>query len=68
MGALDDGSIGLEVMTDLDSIAHMRRFLLNEDGYRLPLQDAERAAGLTEADIWRFTEHVTSDGPRSLDD
>jgi hypothetical protein len=59
MSALDDGSIGLEVVTDLGEIARGREYLLNSLGYRLPLQDAERAAGLTEADIWRFTEQTT---------
>ncbi|WP_264027209.1 hypothetical protein [Mycolicibacterium insubricum] len=32
----------------------MRKSVLEDWDYRLPLQDAERAAGLTEADIWRF--------------
>lgn len=54
MSALDDGEFGSEPVTDLGEIALARKSLFNEDGYRLPLQDAEIAAGLTEADIWRF--------------
>ena len=44
MGALDDGDFGAELITDLTRIA---------DG-RQPMQDAEREAGLTDADIWQF--------------
>lgn len=52
MSALDSGTLGLEVVTDLKELAESRAFYLSEYGYRMPLQDAERAAGLTEADVW----------------
>lgn len=54
MSALDDDQFGSEPVTDLGEIARARKSLFDEDGYRLPLQDVERAAGLTEADIWQF--------------
>ncbi|MUL47597.1 hypothetical protein FZI85_25110 [Mycobacterium sp. CBMA293] len=54
MSALDSGTLGAEVVTDLGQLAQARESYLKEYGYRLPLQDAERAAGLTEADIWAF--------------
>ncbi|BBZ65810.1 hypothetical protein MINS_12390 [Mycolicibacterium insubricum] len=54
MSALDDGEFGCEPVTDLRELADMRKSVLEDWDYRLPLQDAERAAGLTEADIWRF--------------
>lgn len=54
MSALDSGVIGTALDTDLDRIASGRRTLYYEDGYKLKLQPAEQAAGLTEADIWRF--------------
>ncbi|MEZ0052103.1 hypothetical protein ABIA30_003115 [Mycobacterium sp. MAA66] len=50
MGALDDGDIGCRPVTDLGDIAESRKNYLAM-GYRLPLQDAERAAGLTDADM-----------------
>ena len=56
MSALDDGTLGTRVITDLAQIAEARASYLQEYGYRLPLQDSEREAGLTDADIWRFTE------------
>ncbi|WP_157561385.1 hypothetical protein [Mycobacterium sp. E802] len=52
MSALDSGTLGTRVVTDLDEIAQSRAFYLETYGYRLPLQDAERAAGLTEANMW----------------
>lgn len=52
MSALDNGTLGTEIVTDLDHLANARASFLQECGYRVPLQDAERAAGLTEADIW----------------
>lgn len=52
MSALDDDVLGTELVTDLSVLAKDRAYLLKEDGYRLPLQPAEQAAGLTEADIW----------------
>ncbi|OWL97014.1 hypothetical protein B7435_26885 [Mycolicibacterium peregrinum] len=52
MSALDTGTLGTEVVTDLAELAKSRASYLQEYDYRLPLQDAERAAGLTEADIW----------------
>lgn len=52
MSALDDGTLGTEIVTDLPTLAESRAFYLREYGYRMPLQDAERAAGLTETDIW----------------
>ena len=51
MSALDDGTLGTEVVTDLGQIERARANYLSEYGYQLPLQDAERAAGLTDADI-----------------
>ncbi|WP_019969332.1 hypothetical protein [Mycobacterium sp. 141] len=56
MSALDSGTLGTEVVTDLGQLAKSRAAYLQEYGYRLPLQAVERAAGLTEADIWKFTE------------
>jgi hypothetical protein len=53
MGALDDGDFGAEPVTDLSLIARVRQSL-HEDGVRLRLQDAEREAGLADADIWQF--------------
>jgi len=53
MSALDDGEFGCEPVTDLDILARDRRAFLAR-GIRMPLQDAERAAGLTDADIWAF--------------
>lgn len=53
MSALDNGTIGTEIVTDLDHLARARKAYLQEYGYRVPLQDVEHAAGLTEADIWR---------------
>ncbi|GAA4388802.1 hypothetical protein [Tsukamurella soli] len=61
MSALDDGGFGTEVVTDLSEIACSRATLFARRGYRLPLQDSERAAGLTEADVWKFTEEATAD-------
>ena len=52
MSALDDGTFGDELVTDLGRIKRARAILCDADGYRLPLQDAERDAGLSEADIW----------------
>ncbi|WP_409430553.1 hypothetical protein ACJEIK_26315 [Mycobacterium sp. SMC-16] len=60
MSALDNGTLGTEVVTDLARIAEARAFYLQDYGYRLPLQDAEREAGLTDADIWRFTDSAAS--------
>lgn len=60
MSALDDDVLGTELVTDLSVLAKDRAYLWQEDGYRLPLQDAERAAGLTEADIWRFLDEPTA--------
>lgn len=54
MSALDDDVLGTEVVTDLEQLATARAAYLQEYGHRMPLQDAERAAGLTEADIWAF--------------
>ena len=54
MSALDSGELGTELVTDLAEIERSREFAYREYNYRLPLQDAERDAGLTEADIWRF--------------
>lgn len=56
MSALDSGVIGTELVTDLGELARGRAFALSEYGYRMALQPAEREAGLTEADIWRFLE------------
>ncbi|MDH6198482.1 hypothetical protein M2272_005141 [Mycobacterium frederiksbergense] len=50
MSALDSGTLGSRAVTDLDEIAKARREYL-AIGYQLPLQDAERDAGLTEADV-----------------
>ncbi|WP_166906156.1 hypothetical protein [Mycobacterium sp. DL440] len=52
MSALDSSTLGTRVVTDLDQLAESRASYLATYGYRMPLQDAERAAGLTEADIW----------------
>ncbi|NOP97929.1 hypothetical protein [Mycolicibacterium fortuitum] len=52
MSALDNRTLGTEVVTDLDHLARARASYLAEYGYRMPLQDAERAAGLTDTDIW----------------
>lgn len=52
MSALDDGEFGCEPVTDITVIAHDRKSYLKL-GFELPLKDAERAAGLTEADIRR---------------
>jgi hypothetical protein len=52
MSALDSGTLGTELVTDLSVLAKDRAYLWREDGYRLPLQAAERSAGLTEDDIW----------------
>lgn len=60
MSALDSGTLGTEVVTDLAELAQARAAYLREYDYRLPLQDAERAAGLTEADIWRFLDEPTA--------
>ncbi|MFV8266469.1 hypothetical protein [Mycolicibacterium fortuitum] len=60
MSALDSGTLGTEVVTDLAELAKSRASYLREYDYRLPLQDAERAAGLTEADIWRFLDEPTA--------
>lgn len=60
MSALDNGTLGTRVITDLTEIAESRAAYLQEYGYRLPLQDSEREAGLTDADIWRFTESAAS--------
>ncbi|MEB3067966.1 hypothetical protein [[Mycobacterium] vasticus] len=54
MSALDDDVLGTELVTDLSVLAKHREYLWTRRGYRLPLQDAEREAGLTDADIWRF--------------
>jgi hypothetical protein len=59
MSALDNGELGTEVVTDLGELAKARVDYLQEYGYRMPLQDAERAAGLTEADIWAFETHAS---------
>ena len=59
MSALDDGDFGCEPVTDLDALARIRRTMLDRRGFRVPLQDAERAAGLTEADIWAFETHAS---------
>lgn len=53
MSALDSGTLGTEIVTNLRELAEGRAFFLREHGYRMPLQDAERAAGLTEADLPR---------------
>lgn len=58
MSALDDDILGTELVTDLDDIATGRRFFYHRNGYRLPLQDAEKDAGLSEADIWRFLDET----------
>ena len=60
MSALDDDVLRSRPVTDLGAIAAMRLSALADHGYRLPLQDAERAAGMTETDIWRFE---TTDQP-----
>ena len=54
MSALDTGDLGTEVTTDLDHLSRDRESYYREYGYRMPLQDAEREAGLTEDDIWKF--------------
>lgn len=54
MSALDTGDLGTEIVTDLTELARGRQFAFHEYGYRMPLQDAEREAGLTEADVWEF--------------
>lgn len=54
MSALDSGTLGTELVKDLGELARGREFAYREYGYRSPLQPAEREAGLTEADIWRF--------------
>ena len=56
MSALDDGALGAREMTDLDDIAEFRSQLLADHNYRMERQDAEREAGLTEADIWPDTQ------------
>lgn len=61
MSALDDGAFGFEPVTDLNEIAESRRAFY-EMGHEMPLQDAERAAGLTEADIWKFLEPAKATG------
>lgn len=48
-----DGDFGARVVTDLDELQRCRRDFY-EMGYEMPLQDEEREAGLTEADIWKF--------------
>lgn len=62
MSALDSGTLGTEIVTDLGEIAKARAAYLREYGYRLPLQDAERQAGLTTVDIWQFAD----EGERGL--
>lgn len=54
MSALDAADLGTTIVTDLDEIAASRKSYLADYDYRLPLQDAEKEAGLTEDDIWRF--------------
>ncbi len=48
------GPIGARVITDLDELAECRSILHFDHGIRMPLQDAEAEAGLTEADNWKF--------------
>ncbi|MGC5028196.1 hypothetical protein ACLQ3K_25905 [Tsukamurella sp. DT100] len=54
MSGLDSGTLGTELVTDLGELARGREFALREYGYRIPLQPAEREAGLSEDDIWQF--------------
>lgn len=58
MSALDSGELGTRLTTDLERIDRSRRKLYAEDGYRLGLQPAEEAAGLTDDDIWAFETKV----------
>ncbi len=60
MSALDDGGLGGRSVTDPVTLTRMRRDLFVDGGFKLPLQEAERAAGLTEADIWKFTEALSA--------
>lgn len=62
MSALDDGDFGCEPVTDLASLADARQ-RLSARGVRMPLQDAERAAGLTDVDIWPSVQAVGDVGP-----
>ena len=59
MSALDDDVLGTELVTDLAELADDRKSYFETYGIRMPLQDAERAAGLTEADIWQFLNQST---------
>ncbi|MFT4086679.1 MAG: hypothetical protein QM658_05915 [Gordonia sp. (in: high G+C Gram-positive bacteria)] len=52
--SLDSGVMGFGEVADLDEIGDDRRSFYELYDYKLPLQDAERQAGLTEADVWRF--------------
>ncbi|UQE73526.1 hypothetical protein MYK68_12265 [Gordonia sp. PP30] len=54
MSALDSGELAPDILTDIGRIASLRQSTLRRAGYRIALQPAEREAGLTEADIWRF--------------
>ncbi|WP_336790447.1 hypothetical protein [Gordonia malaquae] len=54
MSALDSGDLGTELVTDLAKIAAARETFYQRDGIRMPLQEVEKDAGLTENDIWRF--------------
>lgn len=57
-------------MTDLDQLAQSRAYYLETYGYLVSLQDAERAVGLTEADIWEKRRPVImrqGDVPRPKD-
>lgn len=51
VSALDDGTLGHELITDLDELKEFRQVYFETYGKFLALQDSEREAGLTEADI-----------------
>lgn len=57
MSALDDGDLEFAPVTDLVDLARSRQNF-HGMGIDIPLQDAERAAGLTEADVWAFINHA----------
>lgn len=50
MTGLDD-KIGMDPVTDLAQIEHMRKDAFERHDYVLPIQDAEIAAGLTQDDV-----------------
>ncbi len=51
--------LGFAPVVDLEQIAR-GRVAFWKRGIEMPLQDAEREAGLTEADIWMFNKRANA--------